>query len=180
MRTPKPSPMRSSELVQTPSRDMGPKARYLGPDVPDEDFIWQDPVPAGNTSYDVAALKDAIKGSGLSIAELVETAWPAHPRSAVPITVVEPTALESALHLRRLGGQQTRSTQQGARGARTPCRSARCERGRHHRPRRVCGIEMASGVDVPFSPVAATPPKSTRTQRRFPTSNRSPVVSATI
>ena len=56
-------------------RDMGPKSRYLGPDVPDEDFIWQDPVPAGSTSYDVAALKDAIKGSGLSIAELVETAW---------------------------------------------------------------------------------------------------------
>ncbi|MEC9211842.1 MAG: catalase/peroxidase HPI, partial [Candidatus Thermoplasmatota archaeon] len=56
-------------------RDMGPKSRYLGPDVPDEDFIWQDPVPAGSTSYDVGALKDAIKGSGLSIAEMVETAW---------------------------------------------------------------------------------------------------------
>ena len=56
-------------------RDMGPKARYLGPDVPDEDFIWQDPVTPGATSYDVDALKEAIKGSGLSIAELVETAW---------------------------------------------------------------------------------------------------------
>ena len=56
-------------------RDMGPKARYLGPDVPDEDFIWQDPVPAGSTSYDVNALKEAIKGSGLSISEMVETAW---------------------------------------------------------------------------------------------------------
>ena len=56
-------------------RDMGPKSRYLGPDVPDEDFIWQDPVVAGNTSYDVAALKDAIKTSGLSISEMVETAW---------------------------------------------------------------------------------------------------------
>ena len=56
-------------------RDMGPKSRYLGPDVPDEDLIWQDPVPAGSTSYDVAALKNAIKGSGLSVAELVETAW---------------------------------------------------------------------------------------------------------
>jgi len=56
-------------------RDMGPKSRYLGPDVPDEDFIWQDPVPAGSTSYDVAAVKEAIKSSGLSITEMVETAW---------------------------------------------------------------------------------------------------------
>ena len=56
-------------------RDMGPKARYLGPDVPDEDFIWQDPVTAGSTSYDADALKEAIKGSGLSVAEMVETAW---------------------------------------------------------------------------------------------------------
>jgi len=56
-------------------RDMGPKARYLGPDVPSEDLIWQDPVPAGSTSYDVNAVKGAIKASGLSIAEMVETAW---------------------------------------------------------------------------------------------------------
>ena len=56
-------------------RDMGPKARYLGPDVPAEDLIWQDPVPAGSTSYDVAALKNAIMSSGLSIPEMVETAW---------------------------------------------------------------------------------------------------------
>ena len=56
-------------------RDMGPKVRYLGPDVPEEDFIWQDPVPAGSTSYDVGALKNAIMTCGLSIAEMVETAW---------------------------------------------------------------------------------------------------------
>ena len=56
-------------------RDMGPKSRYLGPDVPDEDFIWQDPVPAGSTSYNVSALKEAIRSSGLSIQEMVETAW---------------------------------------------------------------------------------------------------------
>tara|TARA_Y100000766_G_scaffold278866_1_gene286233 strand:+ start:13 stop:2088 length:2076 start_codon:yes stop_codon:yes gene_type:complete len=56
-------------------RDMGPKVRYLGPDVPDENFIWQDPVNPGSTSYDVAALKSAIMTSGLSIAEMVETAW---------------------------------------------------------------------------------------------------------
>ncbi len=56
-------------------RDMGPKARYFGPDLPDEDLIWQDPVPAGPTGYDVAALKAEIAGSGLSIAEMVATAW---------------------------------------------------------------------------------------------------------
>ena len=56
-------------------RDMGPKSRYLGPDVPEEDLIWQDPVPSGSTSYDVSALKQAIKSSGLSVSEMVETAW---------------------------------------------------------------------------------------------------------
>ena len=53
----------------------GQKSRYLGPDVPEEDFIWQDPVPEGSTSYDVGAVKEAIKASGLSISEMVETAW---------------------------------------------------------------------------------------------------------
>mgnify|MGYP001026937654 FL=1 len=56
-------------------RDMGPKARYIGPHVPDEDLIWQDPVPAGNRDYDVDALKAAIAASGLSIDEMVATAW---------------------------------------------------------------------------------------------------------
>nr|WP_238400705.1 catalase/peroxidase HPI [Legionella bononiensis] len=56
-------------------RDMGPKARYIGPDVPKEDLIWQDPVPAGNRNYDVAAVKTKIAASGLSINELVCTAW---------------------------------------------------------------------------------------------------------
>jgi catalase-peroxidase len=56
-------------------RDMGPKARYLGPEVPDEELIWQDPVPAGNTDYDVSEVKKAISESGLSITEMVETAW---------------------------------------------------------------------------------------------------------
>ncbi len=56
-------------------RDMGPKTRYLGPDVPKEDLIWQDPVPAGNTKYDVDAVKARIAGSGLSIGDMVTTAW---------------------------------------------------------------------------------------------------------
>ncbi len=60
-------------------RDMGPKARYLGPDVPAEDLIWQDPIPAHTgaklSDADVSALKDRIKASGLSVADLVSTAW---------------------------------------------------------------------------------------------------------
>ena len=56
-------------------RDMGPKARYIGPDVPAEDLIWQDPVPAGATDYDVAAVKSRILESGLTISDLVSTAW---------------------------------------------------------------------------------------------------------
>jgi catalase-peroxidase len=56
-------------------RDMGPKARYIGPEVPEEDLIWQDPVPAGPTNYDVGAVKRKIAGSGLSIADMVATAW---------------------------------------------------------------------------------------------------------
>ena len=56
-------------------RDMGPKARYIGPDVPAEDLIWQDPVPAGRRDYDIAAVKARIAASGLSIAERVSTAW---------------------------------------------------------------------------------------------------------
>ncbi len=56
-------------------RDMGPKARYIGPDVPGEDLIWQDPVPAGSTSYDVDAVKAKIEASGLSVSDMVSTAW---------------------------------------------------------------------------------------------------------
>jgi catalase-peroxidase len=56
-------------------RDMGPKARYIGPEVPAEDLLWQDPVPAGSTNYDVDAVKAKIAASGLSIDELVATAW---------------------------------------------------------------------------------------------------------
>ncbi|KHN92318.1 catalase-peroxidase [Pectobacterium actinidiae] len=56
-------------------RDMGPKARYIGPDVPQEDLLWQDPVPAGRTDYDVDVVKARIADSSLSISELVATAW---------------------------------------------------------------------------------------------------------
>ncbi len=56
-------------------RDMGPKARYIGPEVPAEDLIWQDPVPFGNQGYDVTAVKAKIAAAGLSVSELVATAW---------------------------------------------------------------------------------------------------------
>ncbi len=56
-------------------RDMGPKVRYIGPEVPQEDLIWQDPVPAGSSNFDVAAVKAKIAVSGLSVSDMVATAW---------------------------------------------------------------------------------------------------------
>ena len=56
-------------------RDMGPRSRYMGPEVPEEELIWQDPVPPGNTDYDVDAVKSKINDSGLTVQEMVETAW---------------------------------------------------------------------------------------------------------
>ena len=56
-------------------RDMGPKGLYLGPEVPEENLIWQDPIPEFSDDYDVQALKKAIKNCGLSQQELIETAW---------------------------------------------------------------------------------------------------------
>ena len=56
-------------------RDMGPKVRYIGPDVPAEDLIWQDPIPAGNKSYNVADVKAKIEALDIPVADLVATAW---------------------------------------------------------------------------------------------------------
>ena len=56
-------------------RDLGPKVNYFGPDVPKEDLIWQDPIAAGSTSYDVAAVKAKIVATGISVSDLVATAW---------------------------------------------------------------------------------------------------------
>ncbi len=56
-------------------RDMGPKTRYMGPEAPAEDLIWQDPIPKGNSDYDIGAVKAIIADSGLSLQEMIETAW---------------------------------------------------------------------------------------------------------
>ncbi len=56
-------------------RDLGPKSRYFGPDIPKEDLIWQDPVPKGSASYDIKAVKKEIAASDLSLSEMVSTAW---------------------------------------------------------------------------------------------------------
>ena len=56
-------------------RDMGPKTRYLGPEVPEEELIWQDPIPAGSDNYDIESVKTLIKNSDLTVKEMVETAW---------------------------------------------------------------------------------------------------------
>ena len=56
-------------------RDLGPRSCYFGPDVPSEDLVWQDPIPSGNTLYDIGHLKSLIRSSGLSISEMVSTAW---------------------------------------------------------------------------------------------------------
>ena len=56
-------------------RDMGPKTRYLGPEAPEEELIWQDPIPKGSTDYDVNTIKEKISDTNLSVQEMVETAW---------------------------------------------------------------------------------------------------------
>ena len=56
-------------------RDMGPKVRYLGPEVPKENLIWQDPIPQGNSNYDVDLIKNEIKQKNLSAQDMIETAW---------------------------------------------------------------------------------------------------------
>ena len=56
-------------------RDMGPRTRYIGPEIPKEDLLWQDPIPIGNSNYDINSVKEKIASSTLSVQEMIETAW---------------------------------------------------------------------------------------------------------
>ena len=56
-------------------RDMGPKTRYMGPEAPSEDLIWQDPIPAGNSNYDLGDVKEKILSSEIPLKDMIETAW---------------------------------------------------------------------------------------------------------
>jgi catalase-peroxidase len=89
-------------------RDMGPKARYIGPDVPQEDLIWQDPVPAGRKDYDVAAVKAKIAASGLPISEMVPPPGTAPAPSVARTSAAAPTARASASPRRRTGKATSR------------------------------------------------------------------------
>ncbi len=120
-------------------RDMGPKARYIGPEVPQEDLIWQDPVPAGRSDYDVEAVKAKILSSGLTISEMVTTAWDSartfrrlrharrRQRRAHP-----PRPAEG------LGGQRAGAAFKGAQRARRNRGRDRHQRGGRHRAGRQC------------------------------------------
>ncbi len=75
-------------------RDMGPATRYLGPEVPTEELIWQDPIPAGTPLNDgeLELVKASIRNSGLSVSQLVSTTWTPPPRTASPTCAAASTA----------------------------------------------------------------------------------------
>jgi hypothetical protein len=110
-------------------RDMGPKARYIGPEVPQEDLIWQDPVPAGSTDYDVDAVKAKIAASGLSIARWSPPPGTAPAPSAARTCAAAPMARASAWPRRRTGKATSPS-------AWPRCSRARADRRRDRRQRR--------------------------------------------
>ena len=134
-------------------RDMGPKVRYLGPDVPDEELIWQDPVTAGSTSYDVGAMKQAIKSCGLSITEMVETAWAS--ASTFRGSDMRGGANGARIRLSPQKDWAANKPEQLAKGL-SVLGDISSAHGASVADTIVLagnvGIEMASGVEVPFSP----------------------------
>jgi catalase-peroxidase len=102
---------------------MGPIARYLGPLVPKETLLWQDPIPTVDhpliSEQDIAALKTKVLSSGLSVSQLVATAGRRRRRSVDPASAVEQTARVFASPRRRTGSQPADATGQGALDARS-------------------------------------------------------------
>ena len=151
-------------------RDMGPRARYLGPEVPAEEFIWQDPIPAVDhpliDQHDIAALKGKLLGSGLSVSELVSTAWAsastfrgsdkrggangARIRLAPQKDWEVNQPAQLAKVLKTLEGIQGQFNERAGRGQEGLAR--RSDRARRLRGRRAGGEERRSRVTVPFTP----------------------------
>ena len=134
-------------------RDMGPKARYLGPDVPDEDFIWQDPVSRKHLLRRWCAQRTPSRAAASPSLKWLKRPGPAPPPSVAPTTAAAPTAPAFALHRRRIGK------------ATSPTNSPRCSACSNPSAEShgasvadtivlagCAAIEMASGVEVPFSP----------------------------
>lgn len=134
-------------------RDMGPKSRYLGPDVPEEDLIWQDPVHPGTTDYDVASLKEAIRGCGLSVSEMVETAWAS--ASTFRSSDMRGGANGARIRLEPQVGWEVNKPERLSKilGVLEPLAESHGASLADTIVLSGCvGIEMASGVDVPFYP----------------------------
>ena len=134
-------------------RDMGPKTRYVGPEVPSEERIWMDPVPTGNSSYDINEVSETIKNSGLTIQEMVETAWASASTyrhsdmrggangSRIRLAPQKDWEVNKPLQLSKiLGIYETISSDSGASIADIIVLGGNI------------GIEMATGSKVPFTP----------------------------
>ena len=134
-------------------RDMGPKSRYVGPEVPEEDLIWQDPVPKGNLNYDVNSVKTKIAESGLTIKEMVETAWAS--ASTFRVTDMRGGANGSRIRLEPQKGWEVNKPDQLSKVL-NKLEKIATEAGASIADVIILagnvGIEKASGVDVPFAP----------------------------
>ena len=134
-------------------RDMGPRVRYLGPEVPKEDFIWQDPVPRGSCEYSIDSVKSAIQASGLEIYEMVETAWAS--ASTFRNSDLRGGANGARLRLAPQKNWEVNRPEQLARVLNVLEQIAKKEKASLADVIVLAGnvgIELASGVEVPFTP----------------------------
>ena len=134
-------------------RDMGPKSRYIGPEVPKENLIWQDPIPKGNLNYDVNSVKTKIAESGLTIKEMVETAWAS--ASTFRLTDMRGGANGSRIRLEPQKSWEVNKPDQLSKVL-NKLEAIAKEAGASIADVIILagnvGIEKASGVDVPFTP----------------------------